>query len=309
MKNKKRSIPVVAHKNSRMSRGDVLMETFIVTLLGLLTVLIIYPLIYVISASFSDPLQVAAGHVILWPVSPTLDNYMQVFKNDGLMSGYRNSLIIMTIGTALNLGMTVLAAYPLSRKILWGKGFIMKMITFTMFFSGGLIPTYLLIGKTLKMMNSWSALIIPGAISVYNMIIMRTYFISSIPYEIQEAAEIDGASHFGILFRVMLPLSGPILAVIGLYYAVGHWNSYFSALLYISEEAKQPLQLFLRKVLVLNSAQSIMDMASDEAARQAMRAETIKYSVIVLSSLPMLIIYPFVQKFFVKGVMIGSVKG
>lgn len=299
----------ITNKNARMSKGDVRFETGIIILLAILTVLIIYPLVYVVSASFSDALMVAAGRVILWPVNVTTDNYAQVFKNQSLVTGFRNSMLIMVMGTALNLVMTILAAYPLSRRNLWGRNVLMKLITFTMFFSGGLIPTYLMVSKTLGLMNSWLALILPGAISVYNMIIMRTYFSSSIPYEIQEAAQIDGASHFGTLLRIMLPLSGPVIAVIGLYYAVGHWNSYFSALLYISSEKLQPLQLHLRKILILNSSQTMMDMASDEAARQAMRAETIKYAVIVVSSVPMLIIYPFVQRFFIKGVMIGSVKG
>ncbi len=297
------------NKNARMSKGDVLFETIIIVLLALFTLLIIYPLVYVISASFSDAVGVTAGKMILWPVDPTLDNFAEVFKNPNIMTGYRNSLLILFMGTAFNLLMTILAAYPLSRRDLWGRSVIMKIITFTMFFSGGLIPTYLMVSKTLGLTNSWGALILPGSISVYNMIIMRTFFTTSIPYEIQEAAEIDGASHFLTLVRIILPLAGPILAVIGLYYGVAHWNSYFSALLYIPEESRQPLQLFLRKVLIINSSQSLMDMGSDEAARQAMRAEVIKYSVIVLASLPMLILYPFVQRFFVKGVMIGSVKG
>jgi len=212
-------------------------------------------------------------------------------------------------GTAINLVMTILAAFPMSRKDLWGRGVMMKLMTFCMFFGGGLIPTYLMISKTLGLMNSWLALMLPGAISVYNMIIMRTFFMTSIPYELHEAADIDGCTPFGTLIRIILPLSGPIIAVIGLYYAVGHWNSYFSALLYINEEKLQPLQLYLRKVLTANNAQALMDMGADEMARQAMRAETIKYSVIVVSSIPMLLMYPFVQKFFVKGVMIGAVKG
>jgi len=284
-------------------------EVIVVALLTIVALIIVYPLIYVISASFSDAVSVTAGKMVLWPVDPTLSNYAEVFKNTSIMTGYKNSLMILFIGTAFNLVMTILAAYPLSRKNLWGRNVLMKVITFTMFFSGGLIPVYLMVAKTLGLTNSWSALILPGSVSVYNLIIMRTFFTTSIPYELQEAAEIDGASHFMTLIRIMLPLSGPIVAVIALYYGVGHWNSYFSALLYISEEAKQPLQLFLRKVLIINSSQSLMDMGSDEAARQAMRAEVIKYAVIVLSSLPMLIIYPFVQRFFVKGVMIGSVKG
>lgn len=297
------------HKNSRMTRGDIAFEIINNIILGFIALLIVYPLIYVISASFSDAVLVTAGDMVLWPVGVTLENYAQVFKNQGIMTGYKNSLIILFAGTGVNLAMTILAAFPLSRRDLWGRGVIMKLITFTMFFSGGLIPTYLLISKTLGWMNNWLSLIIPGAISAYNMIIMRTFFTSSIPYEMQEAAEIDGCTPFGILARIILPLSGPIIAVLGLYYGVGHWNSYFSAMLYISEESLHPLQLYLRKVLIINSNTTLMDMGSDEVARQAMRAEVIKYSVIVLASIPMLILYPFVQKFFVKGVMIGSIKG
>ena len=301
--------PSSGNKNARMSRGDITFEAVVVILLGIVALIIVYPLVYVISASFSDAVSVTAGKMVLWPVGLTLGNYEGVFKNASIMTGYRNSLFILFIGTAFNLVMTVLAAFPLSRRDLWGRNVLMKLITFTMFFSGGLIPVYLMVSKTLGLGNSWAALILPGSISVYNLIIMRTFFTTSIPYELQEAAQIDGASHIMTLLRIMLPLSGPILAVIALYYGVGHWNSYFSAMLYISQESKQPLQLFLRKVLIINSAQSLMDMGSDEAARQAMRAEVIKYAVIVLSSLPMLIIYPFVQRFFVKGVMVGSVKG
>ena len=293
----------------RMSRGDVIFEVVNCFFLLLISVIILYPLIYVLSASFSDPMSVTSGKMILWPVDVTLDNYAQVFKNRNIVLGFRNSLIIMICGTSLNLVLTILAAYPLSRRDLWGSGVLMKLITFTMFFSGGLIPSYLLVSKTLGLMNNWLALILPGAISVYNMIIIRTYFMTSVPYELQESAEIDGCSQFGTLLRIILPLSGPVIAVIGLYYAVGHWNSYFNALLYINNEAMAPLQLYLRKVLTLNSSQNILEMGADEAARQAMRAETIKYSVIVVSSIPMLIIYPFVQKFFVKGVMIGAIKG
>ena len=293
----------------RMSRFDATVEVVNVVFLSIIAIIILYPLIYVFSASFSDAMSVTSGKMYLWPVDVTLENYAEVFKNKNIVLGFRNSIIIMVAGTALNLVMTVLAAYPMSRKDLWGGSVLMKLITFTMFFSGGLIPSYLLVTKTLGLMNNWLALILPGAISVYNMIIMRTYFVSSVPFELQEAAEIDGCSMFGILLRIVLPLSGPVVAVIGLYYAVGHWNSYFNALLYINEEALQPLQLYLRKVLTLNNSQQLMQMGADEAARQAMRAETIKYSVIVVSSIPMLIIYPFVQKYFVKGVMIGAIKG
>lgn len=293
----------------RMSKGDMIFEVVNCVFLGLITIIILYPLIYVLSASFTNPISVASGKMILWPVDVTLENYGEVFKNKNIVFGFRNSMIIMICGTAVNMLMTILAAFPLSRRDLWGHSVIMKLITFTMFFNGGMIPTYLLVGKTLGLMNNWLALILPGAISVYNLIIMRTYFMTSVPYELQEAAEIDGCSPFGTLIRIIIPLSGPVIAVIALYYAVGHWNSYFSALLYITEEEKYPLQLYLRKVLTLNNAQALMTMGSDEMARQAMRAETIKYAVIVVSSVPMLIMYPFVQRFFVKGVMIGAVKG
>lgn len=297
------------HGAKRISKFDATIEVVNIVFLSIIAVIILYPLIYVLSASFSDAMSVTSGKMILWPVDLTLENYEEVFKNKNIVFGFRNSMIIMVAGTVINLVMTVLAAYPLSRRDLWGHSVIMKLITFTMFFNGGLIPSYLLIGKTLGLMDNWLSLILPGAISVYNMIIMRTYFMTSVPFELQEAAEIDGCSMFGILLRVVLPLSGPVIAVIALYYAVGHWNSYFNALLYISTEELQPLQLYLRKVLTLNNAQSLMQMGADEMARQAMRAETIKYSVIVVSSIPMLIMYPFVQKFFVKGVMIGAIKG
>ena len=309
MANNTKKISANHSSNDRMSRGDIAFEWVNCIILGIVACIMLFPLIYVVSASFSDPMSVTSGKMILWPVDVTLENYKEVFKNDNIMRGYRNSLAIMFLGTALNLVMTILAAFPMSRKDLWGRGVLMKLMTFCMFFGGGLIPTYLMVSKTLGLMNNWLALILPGAISVYNMIIMRTFFMTSIPYELHEAADIDGCTPFGTLIRIILPLSGPIIAVLGLYYAVGHWNSYFSALLYINVEEIQPLQLYLRKVLTANNSQSLMDMGADEMARAAMRAETIKYSVIVVSSIPMLILYPFVQKFFVKGVMIGAVKG
>lgn len=292
----------------RRSTGDQVFDLVNVILLLILGAIVLYPLIYVISASFSEPLKVTSGQVFLLPVNFQLSNYAEVFRNNDIMTGYRNSLMIMFLGTAINLLLTIMAAYPLSRKDLWGRGAFMMVATFTMFFSGGIIPLYLQV-KNLGLMNSWFSLILPGAISTFNLIIMRTYFQTSIPIEIQEAATIDGCSNTGILVRIILPLSGPIIAVIGLYYAVTHWNAYFSALLYIQNRKLYPLQLFLREVLVINNQNSLMDTGSQEMAARAMRGETMKYAIIVLSSLPMLILYPFVQKFFVKGVMIGSVKG
>ena len=217
------------HGAKRISKFDATIEVVNIVFLSIIAVIILYPLIYVLSASFSDAMSVTSGKMFLWPVDLTLENYEEVFKNKNIVLGFRNSIIIMVSGTVINLLMTILAAYPLSRRDLWGHSVIMKLITFTMFFNGGLIPSYLLIGKTLGLMDNWLSLILPGAISVYNMIIMRTYFMTSVPFELQEAAEIDGCSMFGILARIVLPLSGPVIAVIALYYAVGHWNSYFNA--------------------------------------------------------------------------------
>lgn len=290
------------------SRGDRVFSVMNGFLLFIIVALVAYPLLYTVSASFSDPKMVTSGKLVLFPVGPNLDSYKEVFKNKDILLGYRNSLLITVGGVLLNMVVTICGAYPLSRRDFYGRKTLMKLFSFTMFFSGGMIPLYLVV-KNLGLLDSWLALILPAALSTYNLIIMRTYFENSVPYELQEAAFIDGCSNLKILSHIILPLSGPILAVIALYYTVGHWNSYFSALLYINTRAKYPLQLFLREVLVMNSMQTMMDAGAEDMARQAMRAETIKYSVIVVSSIPMLILYPFVQKFFVKGVMIGAIKG
>ena len=300
-----------ARNKIRTHRGDRIFAVINYTILVLVAFVTLFPFLDVVFTSITPTEEIVlnAKKIIAAPQHPTFSHYRYIFSGNRQMI---NSMIITVIrtsvGTLLSLVITALTAYPLSKRYLPGVNGIMKVFFFTMIFYGGMIPTFLVV-KSYRMVDTIWALIIPEMLSVYNMIIMRTFFTSSIPYEIQEAANIDGCSPFGILLRIMLPLSGPVIAVVGLYYGVGHWNSYFSALLYISEERLQPLQLFLRKVLVMNSNQNIMDMAADEAARAAMRAEVIKYSVIVLSSIPMLIVYPFVQKFFVKGVMIGSVKG
>ena len=292
------------------SRGDIIFETVVVIILAILTLIILYPLYFVVIASFSDAKLVVAGEVWWYPKGVTLENYMQCFTNGDLMLGYRNAFIILILGTATNLFLTILCAYPLSRHDLWGRNGIMIYCTIPMFFGGGLIPTYLMVTQTLGLKNSWWAVILVAGIATYNMIIMRTFFMTSIPCELQEAAQIDGCTPIGILLRIILPLSIPVICVIGLYYGVNHWNSYFSALVYLPDKNKWPLQLFLRQILVNNDISAVDGGASsDEMARRAMRAETIKYSIVILASIPMLIIYPFVQRYFVKGVMIGSVKG
>ncbi|NOU90622.1 ABC transporter permease subunit [Paenibacillus sp. LMG 31460] len=272
----------------------------------LIVVVVLYPLIFIVSASFSDPALVLNGEVILLPKQITLEAYRNVFQNDQIWNGYGNTILYTAVGTVINLIMTTLAAYPLSRPDLPGRGIIMFFVTLTMFFSGGLIPSYLLV-KNLGMVDTMWALVIPGAIATYNLIVMRTYFQSSIPWEIQEAAHIDGCSNWKLLTHVILPLSKPILAVMILFYAVGHWNSFFNALIYIRSKDMYPLQLVLREVLMVSQADAVDSNAGLES--KILLAESIKYVVIIISSLPVLLMYPFVQKHFVKGVMIGSLKG
>ena len=296
-------------RHSRQSKSDVIFETVVVILLGLLTLTILYPLYFVVIASFSDAKAVIGGRVIFLPTDVTLENYAECFKNDDLMLGYKNSFLLLIIGTAIYLFLTILCAYPLSRRDLWGRNAIMMYCTIPMFFSGGLIPTYLLVTKTLGLGNSWWAVIMVGGVSTYNMIIMRTFFMSSIPFELQEAAEIDGCSPLRTLISIILPLSIPVICVIGLYYGVGIWNSYFTALIYLNDKNKWPLQLFLRQILVNADLSAVDGGDASDMARRAMRAETIKYAICVLASIPMLVVYPFIQRYFVKGVMIGSVKG
>ena len=296
-------------RHSRQSKSDIIFETVVIILLALLTFTIIYPLYFVVIASFSDAKAVIGGRVIFLPTDVTLENYAECFKNGDLMLGYKNSFLLLIIGTSIYLFLTILCAYPLSRRDLWGRNGIMMYCTIPMFFGGGLIPTYLLVTRTLGLGNSWWAVIFVGGVSTYNMIIMRTFFMSSIPFELQEAAEIDGCSPFRTLISIILPLSIPVICVIGLYYGVGIWNSYFTALIYLSDKNKWPLQLFLRQILVNADLSAVDGGDSSDMARRAMRAETIKYAICVLASIPMLIIYPFIQRYFVKGVMIGSVKG
>ena len=296
-------------RHSRQSKSDIIFETVVVILLGLLTLTILYPLYFVVIASFSDAKAVIGGRVIFLPTDVTLENYAECFKNGDLMLGYKNSFLLLIIGTAVYLFLTILCAYPLSRRDLWGRNGIMMYCTIPMFFSGGLIPTYLLVTKTLGLGNSWWAVIMVGGVSTYNMIIMRTFFMSSIPFELQEAADIDGCTPFRTLFSIILPLSIPVICVIGLYYGVGIWNSYFTALIYLNDKNKWPLQLFLRQILVNADLSAVDGGDASDMARRAMRAETIKYAICVLASIPMLVVYPFIQRYFVKGVMIGSVKG
>ncbi|OXM85411.1 carbohydrate ABC transporter permease [Paenibacillus rigui] len=274
-------------------------------ILALFTLTVLYPLVYVVSSSFSSAEAILSGRVWLWPVQFTLDGYQAVMDNNAVWRGAGNSVYYTVVGTFFNVVFTLMAAYPLSRKDFYIRHVLMFLYVFTMMFGGGLIPHYLVV-KDLGLLDTRWALIIPGALTVMNVIIARTYFQSTIPDELFEAAQLDGCTDFQFLSKIVVPLSGPIIAVLCLFYAIGHWNSYFGALLYLSQEKLYPLQLVLREILVQNKSDGI-DLTSDLQAEG--KRELLKYALIVVSSFPVMIIYPFVQKHFVKGIMIGSLKG
>lgn len=293
----------------RESRGDLAFDGVVMAFLIFAVIIVAYPLIYVVSASLSSTDAVMGGRVWLLPVEFSLEAYKTTFKYDSIMTGYANSLIYTFSGTCVSLVLTTLCAYCLSKTDFFGRKIMSFLVLFTMLFNAGLVPNFLLINNTLKWSNSIWAIIIPNAMSAWHVILMRTYFENSIPGELFEAGDIDGCSVFRQLVSIALPLSGPILAVIALYTAVGLWNGYFDALIYINDKEMFPLQLVLRNILILNS----MDMTTsvdlrEMASRQGMY-NLLKYAVIVVSSLPLLLMYPFVQKYFVKGIMVGSVKG
>lgn len=278
-------------------------------LLGLLVITILYPLIYVVSASFSSGNALASGKVRLFPVEFTLLSYKTVFEYDAIWTGFVNSIIYTAVGTFVSMVLTLLAAYPLSRDDFQGKKVFSSIFLFTMMFSGGLIPSYMLI-KNLRLMNTIWAIVLPGAVSAYNVIVARTFFNQTIPKDLLEASQMDGCSDFRFFSKIVLPLSKPIIAVLCLWVAVALWNGYFNPLLYINDESKYPLQLVLRRILLMsqvNFSNANIDPARVAANRYL--SEMLKYATIIISSLPLMIVYPFIQKYFVKGVMIGSVKG
>lgn len=266
-----------------------------------------YPIIYIASASFSSAHAVTTGKVVLWPVDFSFDGYVAVFQNKDIVTGYYNSFIYTVFGTLINVTCTLLAGFPLSRKEMVGFSFINFLFAFTMWFSGGMIPSYLLI-RDLGWLNTRWSLLVPGAIGVWNVIITRTYFQNSIPEELFESASIDGCSYFRYFFSIVLPLSGAITAVITLFYAVGHWNAYFNAFLYLNKKELFPLQIVLRNILLQNTIDQSMMGTDPEDANYAL-ADLLKYSLIMIACVPVWCIYPLVQKYFVKGVMVGSIKG
>lgn len=292
----------------KLSFDDKVYYAITYTILAIFLILVIYPLIFIVSASFSSAQAVTSGRVFLWPVDPGLEGYKAVFRHPDIWNSYKNAFVYTVIGTVINLIFTMVAAYPLSRRDLPYKGFFMFLFTFTMMFNGGMIPDYILL-KDLKMIDTMWALVIPGAINVFNLIIARTFLMGSIPTALLEASQIDGCSDARYFFSIVLPLAKPVMAVITLYYAVAHWNNYFNAFLYLNTPEKFPLQLILREILIANSMDTsmVVDLALSE--QQQGLADLLKYSLIIVSSAPVLIMYPFVKKFFVKGVMIGSIKG
>lgn len=292
-----------------ISKGDRAFDIFNYFLLIMVLLATAYPLYYVLVASFSDPFKVYAGQTFLLPAGFSTSGYERIFMDNSIVRGYINSLIYTVVGTAISVSCTCIGGYALSRKTLPGRRWLMLVLLFTMYFNGGLIPTYLIV-RDLGMFNTIWAMVLPNAISVYNLIIARTFFESNIPDSILEAASIDGSSNIGTMVRIALPLSGPIIAVMVIFYAVGLWNNWFDALIYLSKKEMTPLQLVLRTILIQSQASSDMmtGMDANYAEKQKV-TEMIKFASIIVASVPMLVIYPFVQKYFNKGIMIGAIKG
>lgn len=286
--------------------SDRVFYTVVNVIMAFVLIIVLVPLLNVIASSLSSGKAVTAGKVILWPVDFTFDGYKAVFAYDAIMTGYKNSIIYTIVGTILHVFMTLLCAYPLSRSDLPFRNPLTFLFSFTMLFGGGIIPTYLLL-KDLGMINTMWAIVVPGCISVYNMVVTRTNF-QQIPKELLEAAKIDGCSDFRFFATMVIPLSKAIIAVITLFYAVALWNVYFTATIYLSDPDLKPLQVVLKEILI-SSQQNAEALTDDGGAERANMQDLIKYALIIVASLPVWCIYPFVQKFFVQGVMVGSIKG
>lgn len=294
----------------KLSREDKIFDLINYIVLGLVSLLVLYPLYFMVIASFSSPEMVNSGQIVLVPRGVSLDGYKQLMQDANIWIGYRNTIIYTVFGTILNIVVTVSAAFALAHRDLVGKSFFMGYFVFTMYFSGGMIPLYIVVNK-IGLYNNPLVLIILGAVSVYNLIIARTFFQSTLPPELYDAAAIDGCGNFRFFIQIAVPLSKAIIAVLVVFYGVGHWNEFFNALMYISKKEYYPLQLVLREILLQSR---MVEQVATEAAlidlqERQRYAELIKYGVIVVSSVPILAVYPFAQKYFVKGVMIGSVKG
>lgn len=291
-------------------RGDRVFGVINMILVTFFFLIVFYPLYFVVIASFSDPDLVSTGQILLIPKGLNIQGYIRVFKERDVMIGYRNTIYYTFFGTLFNLFLTIPCAYALSKKDLVGRNLLMGVFTFTMYFGGGMIPTYLLI-RDLGLLDTWVTLIITSGVSCYNLIIARTFFSSSVSAELEEAAAIDGCSRTRAFISIVLPLSKALLGVLALYYGISHWNSWFSGMIYLEGRDKAPLQLILRDILIENQAVQMDDtgLGAEAEALRLKLASLMKYCLIVVSSIPVLIIYPFLQKYFDKGVMLGSVKG
>lgn len=295
-----------------MTKGDRIFVSFNYLFVIVATLIVLYPLIYIISASFSEPKMVITGAMWLFPKGFTLEGYQKILANTDIWRGYQNTILYTILSVVINLIVTIPCAYALSRPELYGKNIFVKFMMVTMFVSGGMIPSYLLV-RDLGILNTMWALILPSATSVYNIVVTRSFFQSNIPREIEESAIVDGCSEFRIFFQIVLPLSAPIIAVIALFVGVGRWNGFYDALIYLSDRDKFPLQMIIRELLILQDLSS-NTIASSSEVQEALNRKTelaaiIKYGVMIVSTLPIIIIYPFLQRYFVKGVLVGSLKG
>jgi putative aldouronate transport system permease protein len=291
----------------KRTRGDVIFDTVNYFLISAFFLMILYPLYFIIIASISNPDYVNTGAITFLPRGITLEGFTRTLREANVWRGYANTILYTSVGTTINVSLTMTAGYALSRKELLGWSVIMRLIVFTMLFSGGLIPTYLIV-KGLHMTNTIWAMVIPNAVSAWNLIIARTYLQESVPQELLEASLVDGCSHARFFWEVVVPLSGAITAVLALLYSVAHWNSFFSGLIYLQDYAKYPLQLILRDILLAYSASGSMDDAKNLQEMQRI-ADLMRYSLILVASLPVMVLYPFLQRYFVKGIMIGAIKG
>ncbi|MEI8093089.1 MAG: carbohydrate ABC transporter permease [Spirochaetales bacterium] len=294
-------------KGMRRARGDLFFELVMGSFLLVVALVTLFPILFVVAASLSSPQAVIAGQVWIWPVDPTLKAYENILSNPKLSLGFLNSAIYTILGTITSIALTLMMAYPLSKLRLPGRKLLTWMLVFTMLFSGGLIPTYMVV-RQLGLLDTWWAVVLTSALSPWNVFIARTYF-RSLPDELYESATIDGSGELGQFFRIAIPLSSPIIAVVGLFSAIAYWNSYFTALIYLSDEALFPLQIVLRDILILGNLDLTRVFDFDAMVRRQGLSDLLKYAVIVVASAPLLVLYPLVQKYFVRGLLIGSIKG
>lgn len=295
-------------KFRRLSPEDKIFHIVNTVIMVLIAIVMVYPLYYIVLASVTDPTVVNTGKLLLFPEKIYLEGYKAAFEYKQLFTGFLNSILYTVAGTMISICLTIPGAYALSRKDLKGRNVVMFLFTFTMFFSGGMVPTYMLVSK-LRLIDTMWAMVLPGALSVYNLIVVRTFFQTNLPDELLEAAKVDGCSDLKFFWHIALKVSGTIIAVMVLFYAVGIWNSYFNAIMYMNSRSKMPLQAVLRDLLILNTVTNELPIDATETVSRMMRADQLKYCVIIISTVPMMIFYPFIQKYFTKGVMIGSIKG